>query len=98
MSAVITQYLNSKNVQYETEHKFLPDRRFRFDYAIPVRKVAIEYEGATWARGRHTRGAGYAKDCEKYSLAAINGWCVIRITADMLKNGVGFRLIDEAIK
>jgi hypothetical protein len=40
----------------------------------------IEIEGAVWTGGRHTRGAGYIKDCEKYNEAAFNGWAVIRLT------------------
>lgn len=63
-----------------TEHRFHPTRKWRFDYAWVEQKVALEVEGAVWTGGRHTRGSGYVKDLEKYSEAAILGWCVIRVT------------------
>lgn len=66
------------------EHRFHPDRKWRFDFAWPRYKVALECEGGTWARGRHTRGSGYRKDLEKYNAAAMMGWLVLRYTPDML--------------
>jgi hypothetical protein len=60
------------------EYEFHPDRKWRFDFAWPDRKVAAECEGATWSRGRHTRGAGFQADCEKYNAAAVMGWRVLR--------------------
>ena len=68
-----------------TDHRFDPARRFRFDFAWPDVKVAVELEGGTWARGRHVRGEGYARDCEKYNRATEMGWRLYRYTADMLR-------------
>jgi len=68
------------------EYRFFDGRRFRFDYAwLEPWKVAVEIEGGTWVQGGHSRGVGYAKDCEKYNLAVLDGWRVIRFTGDMLK-------------
>lgn len=67
------------------EYRFHPKRRWLFDYADPDIKVAIEIEGGTWTSGRHSRGVGYAKDCEKYNNAILLGWVVFRFTADMIK-------------
>ena len=55
------------------EHRFC-ERKFRFDLAWPDRKLACEIDGAVWTNGRHSRGAGIQRDCEKFSLAAIHGW------------------------
>jgi very-short-patch-repair endonuclease len=62
------------------EHKFHDTRKWRFDFAHEEAKVAIEIEGAVWTGGRHTRGSGYVKDCEKYNEATFSGWAVIRLT------------------
>ena len=35
--------------------------------------------------GRHSRGAGYAKDAEKYLEAVLAGWTVIRLTERQLE-------------
>jgi very-short-patch-repair endonuclease len=68
------------------QFKFLPYRRFRFDFAWPDHKVYVEIEGGTWVGGRHVRPAGYARDCEKYNQAALNGWVGLRFTSDMLRS------------
>ena len=68
----------------EREYQFIQSRRFRFDFAWPSEKVALECEGGTWVRGRHTRGIGFQNDCHKYNLAALFGWRVLRYTPRML--------------
>jgi len=70
-------------------------RDWRFDFAWVPERVAVEVEGGTWSRGRHSRGAGFAEDCRKYNAAALMGWFVFRVTADMIKNGEARRLFDE---
>lgn len=71
--------------ELEPEYRFHPSRKWRFDFAHPESRLAIELEGGTWGKGRHTTGKGYAADCEKYNAAAMAGWRVIRFTGDMLR-------------
>lgn len=68
------------------EIEFHPDRKFRFDWALPSLMIAIEYEGLFSKKSGHTTVDGYTKDCEKYNLAQINGWKVLRYTAINYKN------------
>ena len=60
---------------------FHPVRKWRFDWAIPDIKVAIEYEGLMSEKSGHTTPTGYTSDCEKYNAAALLGWTVLRYTA-----------------
>jgi very-short-patch-repair endonuclease len=60
------------------EYRFHEQRKFRFDWAWPDRKVALEEDGGVWTRGRHTRGAGFLRDMEKLNLAVELGWRVLR--------------------
>lgn len=66
--------------QPEREFYFHPERRWRFDFAFPSSRVAVEMEGGTWTGGRHARGSGVAGDCEKYNAATMLGWSVLRYT------------------
>lgn len=85
----IEEVLQSRNISYVKEHQFMGKRRrFRFDYAILDKKIAIEFEGleSVDVKGKkipsgHTTKVGYTSDCTKYNLAAINGWKVLRFTA-----------------
>lgn len=74
----------------EHDYRFHPVRKFRFDFAFPEHKVAIEMEGGVFKKGRHTRGVGYSKDTVKYNLATCEGWKVLRYTAlNLRENPVG---------
>jgi very-short-patch-repair endonuclease len=68
------------------EYRFHAKRKWAFDFAHIQAKVAVEIEGGTFTNGRHTRGAGYAADCEKYNQATAMGWAILRYTSDMLSN------------
>ena len=72
-------------------------RQWRFDYAWVKFRVAVEIEGGTWIGGRHVSGPGYAKDCEKYNQAALQGWFVFRFTTDMVSSGLALQTIIKAI-
>jgi very-short-patch-repair endonuclease len=49
-------------------------------------------------RSRHVTGVGYQRDCEKYNLAALAGWIVLRFTSPMITSGAAVRMIVDAIK
>jgi very-short-patch-repair endonuclease len=75
------------------EYRFNELRRWRFDLAFPLLHVAVEVEGGTWGRSRHTSGAGFEKDCIKYNAAALQGWSVLRYTARMIKDGTAAKQV-----
>lgn len=79
------------------EFRFAPPRRWRFDYAFHAHKVALEVEGGVWTRGRHTRGAGFLADAEKYNVATLNGWRVLRVTPDTLCSPETISMLREAL-
>ena len=68
----------------EREHRFDAERRWRFDFAWPSLKVAVEIEGGVWVRGRHVRPVGYLSDIEKYNRAVVLGWRVLRYAPHQL--------------
>ena len=82
---IVESFLKELNVPYEKEFRFHPVRKWRADYAIPTKMLLIEIEGAVFQNGRHTRGEGYSKDCEKYNAAQILGYKVLRYTTGQIK-------------
>lgn len=61
------------------EHPFAqPVRDWKFDAAFIEQRIAVEFDGAVWSRGRHTRGAGFLADADKFNEAQIRGWIVLR--------------------
>lgn len=64
---------------YRRELQFHPERKWRFDFAWPKHKIAVEVEGGIYSRGRHLTPKGFINDCEKYNAAARRGWRVFRI-------------------
>ncbi len=70
----------------EREYRFDAQRKSRFDRAHRLARVAIEIDGGTHSGGRHVRGDGYARDCEKLNRATALGWAVFRLTSDMLRD------------
>lgn len=82
----------------EREYRFDDKRRWRFDFAWPDRKIAVEVEGGTWGGGRHTTGAGFKADCEKYAAAQLAGWIVLRVTTDHVVSGEAIGWITQALE
>lgn len=75
------------------EHKFHPERKWRFDFFFPERKLAVEIEGGVG--GRHQRIGGFTKDCDKYNAATLMGIAVLRYTTSMVISG---QAIDDVLK
>ena len=71
--------------EFKPEVLGIPGRKFRFDYADVNLKIAIEYEGIISEKSRHLTFKGYATDCNKYNLAQLNEFIILRFTA--LNNG-----------
>lgn len=81
------------------EFRFCEQRRWRFDFCWPDKKVALEVEGAVWSKnGRHTSGKGYTADCEKYNFAILDGWKLIRVTKLHIINGQMIAWLKKALE
>lgn len=79
------------------EYRFCMTRKYRADFAWPAEMLIVECEGGTWSRGRHVTGAGFSADCEKYNLAALLGFRILRFTSKEIQNGEALRTIEKAL-
>lgn len=79
--------LSIEKIPFVKEYRFHPTRKWRFDFAITTKKIAIEYEGIYGGgKSRHTTVQGYTGDTEKYNEAGKLGWTILRYTATSFTN------------
>ena len=81
----------------EREYRFC-ERRWRFDFAWPRQSLAVEVEGGSFVAGRHTRGAAFEADCEKYARAVLAGWRVLRVTPRQVDSGQAIEWLIAALE
>jgi very-short-patch-repair endonuclease len=80
-------HCRAHNLSPEREYFFSPKRKWRFDFAFPDLKIAVEIEGGIWTGGAHTRGKHFESDAAKYNAAAKQGWKVLRYSTAMVERG-----------
>ena len=97
-AALIWQLKSAKLPDPVAEYRFHPPRRWRFDLCWPDHRLAVECEGGVWTGGRHTRGAGFEADLEKYNTAAMDGWRVLRYSGRHIDSGLALTEIEQALK
>jgi very-short-patch-repair endonuclease len=82
----------------EREYRFTPDRKWRFDFAWPEVRIAVEIEGGINEgkhRGYHMRTKGFLKDAEKYNRASTLGWRVYRFAPSQIQPAALEEIISE---
>ncbi len=90
--------LRAMGIPFMREYRFHADRKWRFDFAWPTTRLALEVDGGTWSGGRHVTGSGYAADIEKANAAALAGYRVLRVTPSMVESGAALALIERALR
>lgn len=89
---------NELGCELVKEYRFHPTRKWRFDYAIPALKIAVECDGGVWTGGRHVSPQGYIRDMEKINEAQAAGWIVLRFTPQQLITQETITIIRRTIK
>lgn len=100
--------LKAVHIEFTREYRPWKDRRYRFDFCIHpyefanVTFILIEVQGGIWMpkfgkKSGHTTGVGINNNCEKYCLAAIDGYLVMPVTPDQIKSGKALQWIEQAI-
>jgi len=79
------------------EYRFHETRRWRFDLAWPAKRIALEVDGGGFVQGRHGRGLGIERDCEKVTTASIDGWRVLRVTPRQIRSGQAIEWVRQML-
>lgn len=77
----------------QTEYVFLPDRKFRADYAWPEAMLLVEKNGGIWRKGGHSSGVGILRDYEKANLAQLAGYVFLTFTPQQLESGAALPVL-----
>lgn len=84
--------------EWWAEWQFHPERKWRFDYACPELKIAIEVDGGVFTGGRHSGGIGQVKDMEKGNHASSMDWLLFHVTPDDMYDLAFRKLVLQAIE
>lgn len=90
---IFYQLLRQLDPQWSEEHRFHPVRKWRFDFARPDIRLAIEIDGGVWTGGRHSGGQGQLDDMEKGNNAVALGWQILHFTPKQVQNGEAYRFV-----
>lgn len=79
------------------EYQFHQKRKWRFDYAWPDKKVALEVEGGIWRKGggAHSHPSNIKRDIEKYNEATSLGWGILRVAPEDLMKQKTINLLQK---
>ena len=99
LTSAMAFQLRTAGISFEEEFRFHPERMWRFDFAIPYLKIAIEVEGGIWRRGggAHSHPTNIMRDLEKYNAAAFMGWAVFRFSDKHIRDGYALNLVRMAV-
>jgi hypothetical protein len=78
-----------------TEFKFCETRKFKSDYFIPELMLLIESEGGIFTKQAHGSIKGILRDIEKYNLATILGYRILRYQP---KDLISYKTIEDINK
>lgn len=80
------------------EHRFHPERKWRFDFAWPNQMLAVEIQGGIYMKkGGHTSVTGFQRDCDKFNAGVILGWRILKFTPKDVQNGTALQTIEKAL-
>ena len=78
------------------EYRFHDQRRWRFDFAWPDMKLAVEIQGLTRAGGAHQRIDAIGRDYNKLNAAQMMGWVVLQFSQAQVKSGEALETTKDA--
>jgi very-short-patch-repair endonuclease len=96
--AQLNMFNKTLSNNFISEYRFNPNRRYRFDFAIPDVKTAVEIDGGEHTGQGHASGKGMAHDNEKINEAITMGWKVFRFTGTQVRDGHAIDFILKYFK
>jgi len=88
----------------EIEFRISKERRYKWDYAWPQFKIALEQNGGIWMRGITGRGGAHSlpsniiRDMEKMNFAQKLGWRVFQFQPKDIRNGTAANFLRSVME
>lgn len=71
-------------------------RKWRWDFADPVNRVALEFQGGIWMPNRgHSGGSGIRRDHAKLNAAQLHGWTVFHFDDKAVRSLMAVDLVRQ---
>jgi len=84
--------LDAEGIPYLCEYRFAEGRKFRFDFAFPAKKIAVEIDGMV-----HRIRVRFLADREKGNLAILYGWRVLHVGSDAVRDGRALAILKQLL-
>lgn len=103
VEALLAFQLRAFKIDFKTQYKFHDERKWRFDFAFPEHRLAVEVQGITGINyskrgkafvGGHQSPQGVKNDLEKFDEAMRLGWRVYCCEQEMVDTGRALRTIQ----
>lgn len=82
----------------EREAMVIPGRRYRYDFCWRANRLLVEVQGGVWGKGAHSSGSGINRDTEKLNTAVLQGWRVLQLTTNQIRDGLALAWTQEALR
>jgi hypothetical protein len=80
------------------EFRIVPDRKWRWDIAIPERRIAIEWQGIAGGGPSHLSFSGAARDMEKHNAAVALGWTMLYANVKNTEDGSFWTALNAVLE
>jgi very-short-patch-repair endonuclease len=95
--ATLAMHLKAKKIEFQQEVCLVPGRKYRWDFYLRQKDLAIEVSGQTWQKGGHSSGAGILRDYRKNNAAVVAGLKCLFFTTQQVESGEAIETIKQAL-
>ena len=93
----LAQHLTIYKIPFQREVCLIDGRKFRWDFWIPERDLAIEIQGGIWHKGAHSSGSGLLRDYRKANALTLRGGRCFYFTTQQVESGEAIDTVRAAL-
>lgn len=91
-------HLTARGLRFEREYRAIPDRKYRWDFALVPERILIEIQGAIYRGGAHTTVSGLRRDYSKLNAATLAGYRTLMFHGDQVRSGEAADTVQRALR